>query len=135
MMNRWVRFIFLPILFLLLFSLSFVNGSTKPVPDVRNLNLITVEKGTFSFTPRVVLVKPGTTLTWVNQDGQDHFLMLSSATSNEKTIANEPPLNEPLPPGARFQHKISHAGIYPFFCAIHNQMWGMVMVDDNIPSK
>jgi len=131
-MNLLVRFVFLPILFLLLSSITLVKGSSKPVPDVRNLNLIVVEKGTLSFSPKVVLVKPGTVLTWVNQDIQDHFLMLSSATSNEKTIANEPPVNQPLPPGTRFQHKISHTGIYPFFCAIHNQMWGMIMVDENV---
>jgi plastocyanin len=134
-MNQLIRFVFLPTLFLLLFSLSLVKGSSKPVPDVRNLNIITIEKGTLSFSPKVVLVKPGTTLTWINQDVQDHFLMLSSATSNEKTLANEPPLNEPLSPGARFQHKITHTGIYPFFCAIHNQMWGMIMVDENVATR
>ncbi|MBI1822774.1 MAG: hypothetical protein HY200_02315 [Nitrospirae bacterium] len=134
-MNHLIRFFVLPSLFLLLFSIPLVKGSSKPVPDVRNLNLITVEKGTLSFSPKVVLVPPGTTLTWVNQDIQDHFLMFSSAASNEKTLANEPPVNQPLPPGIRFQHKISHTGIYPFFCAIHNQMWGMVMVDENMSAK
>ncbi|MHB8482885.1 MAG: cupredoxin domain-containing protein [Nitrospiria bacterium] len=119
----------------LLVSLSIVKGDVKPVQDVRNLNVITVEKGTLAFSPKVILVKPGTTVTWVNQDIQDHFLMFSSATSDVKTTENEPPVNEPLHPGTRYQHKISHTGIYPFFCGIHNQMWGMVMVDENVASK
>jgi plastocyanin len=131
-MNLLIRYFILPFLFVLLFSLPPASGSSRAVPDVRNLSLITIEKGTLSFSPKVVLVRPGTTLTWVNQDVQDHFLMFSSATSNEKTMANEPPINQPLPPGIHFQHKVAHSGIYPFFCAIHNQMWGMVMVDENI---
>lgn len=134
-MNLSIRNLILPTFFLLLFCLPLVKGSSKPVPDVRNLNIFTIEKGTLSFSPKVVLVKPGTVLTWINQDSQEHFLMLSPATSNEATIANEPPINQSLPPGGRFQHKINHIGIYPFFCAIHNQMWGMIMVDESASGK
>lgn len=132
-MNRFIRYILLPGVFLFI-SLSMVKGTATPVKDVRNLNLITIEKGTLSFSPKVVLIKPGTTVTWVNQDIQDHFLMFSPAASNTKN--NEPDLmiNEPLPPGTRFQHKIGRVGIYTFFCGIHNQMWGMVMVDENVAS-
>jgi len=121
-MATLARYLLFSALLLSLSSVSLVKGSSKPVGDVRNKTEFTVEKGTFSFSPKVVLVRPGTNLTWINQDTQDHFLMLSNATSNEKTIASEPPINQPLPPGFRFQHKISHTGIYPFFCAIHNQM-------------
>ena len=127
---------YLPLLTIFLVSsFSIVKGDVKPVKDVRNLNVISVEKGTLAFSPKVILVKPGTTITWANQDIQQHFLMFSSATSDAITTENEPPVNEPLPPGVRFQHKVSHVGIYPYFCAIHNQMWGMVMVDENIAVK
>ncbi len=121
---------FLTLFFLI--SFSTVQGDVKPVKDIRNINTIIIEKGTLSFSPKVILVKPGTTVTWANQDSQDHFLMFSSATSDAKTIENEPPVNEPLHPGDRFQHKVSHVGVYPFFCGIHNQMWGMVMVDEHV---
>ena len=129
-MPRPSPLLILSLLFWILFSLPFVYGSARPVPDVRNIDRIVIQKGTFSFSPKVVLVKPGTTITWINEDIQDHFLMFSSALSNEKTLASEPPVNEPLPPGIQYRHKVSHTGIYPFFCAIHNQMWGMVMVDE-----
>lgn len=106
----------------------------KKVKDVRNLTAITVEKGTLAFSPKVILVKPGTTLTFANQDDREHFLMLSPATSSETAMEEEPSLNAPLPPGAKITHKITHIGIYPYFCGIHNQMWGMVMVDNNVGS-
>jgi plastocyanin len=132
-MNWFVRYILLPGFFLSI-SLSMVKGSSKPVKDVRNLNLITIEKGTLSFSPKVILVKPGTTVTWVNQDTQDHFLMFSPAASNAKSNEPDSMINQPLPPGARFQHKIERVGIYTYFCGIHNQMWGLVMVDENVAS-
>ena len=130
-MRRLVQFVCIPALSLILFS-SHAGGEVKRAKDVRNLNLITVEKGTLLFSPRVVLVKPGTTITWSNQDDRDHFLMLSPATSSQASMTEEPPFNEALPPGALIKHKITHVGIYPFFCAIHNQMWGMVMVDEQV---
>ncbi|HXN06973.1 MAG TPA: plastocyanin/azurin family copper-binding protein [Nitrospiria bacterium] len=109
-------------------------GEEKKVKDVRGLTAITVEKGTLAFSPKIILVKPGTAITFANQDDREHFLMLSSATSSQTAMEEEPPLNEPLPPGAKITHKITHIGIYPYFCGIHNQMWGMVMVDNNVGS-
>ena len=79
------------------------------------------------FTPTVVHVEAGDTVTWVND--------LSKA-AHTVTGANGAfgSLDE-LAPGASFAHEFSAEGTYPYYCFLHPGMAGAVVVGDGTASS
>jgi plastocyanin len=69
------------------------------------------------FNPEAVCIKPSTTVTWVNNDGDSHVL-----TSNEFAPQD-------LGPGEQFTHKFVSPGSYYYFDKAHSEMKGTVFVD------
>jgi plastocyanin len=75
----------------------------------------------FAFTPTPVVVRPGGTVTWTNEDDAAHSI---SDTSPLRT-----PESKPLGKGERFSITYSKAGTYSYVCGIHNYMQGSVEVN------
>jgi len=74
----------------------------------------------FAFSPATITVKPGTTVTWTNQDGASHTITSDStpAAFSSATLAN----------GATYQFTFTAPGTYPYHCSIHPSMTGTVVV-------
>ncbi len=72
----------------------------------------------FSFTPGEVKVAAGGEITWINHDDVPHTVM-----STTKAFSSPP-----LDTGEKFTHAFPKAGTFPYYCSLHPQMTGKVVV-------
>jgi len=70
------------------------------------------------FGPATVTIRVGTTVTWVNNDGDLH-----TVTSSQGLFASPG-----LDPGDTFAYRFTAPGTYPYFCAVHPHMKGTILV-------
>lgn len=75
---------------------------------------------TQGFSPATYNAKVGQTVTWVNHDSIDH-----TVTSTNSTVYFD---SKPLAAGATFQFKFTQVGTYTYYCSIHPEMLGKVVV-------
>jgi plastocyanin len=72
----------------------------------------------FTFTPSVLAVRPGTTVTWINDDDIPHTV-----------VANDKSFRSPvLDTGDRFSFTFAKAGQFGYFCSLHPHMTGKIVV-------
>ncbi|MDQ6796716.1 MAG: plastocyanin/azurin family copper-binding protein, partial [Actinomycetota bacterium] len=83
-------------------------------------NSVTIKN--FSFEPRTLTVKAGTSVTWTNQDSTPHTVQFSSSSI--------PPSPHLSAGGGQstYSHTFTAAGTYPYICGIHNSMTGTIKV-------
>lgn len=74
----------------------------------------------FAFGPATLTVKRGTTVTWINKDGDAHTVT---------AVGAKPPFaSNPLDTGDSFSFTFNQPGTYAYFCKIHPTMKGVVVV-------
>ena len=71
----------------------------------------------FAFSPAVLTVKKGTTVTWTNNDSAPH--QLKSATFNSGRLSQ----------GESFSFTFNDAGTFDYSCSIHPSMQGQIIVE------
>jgi plastocyanin len=72
----------------------------------------------FSFTPNVITVKPGTTVTWTNE-GQTGHTVKGTGFFSGKALGH----------GAKYSFRFSKTGLYAYLCTLHpTLMHGTVVV-------
>ena len=74
----------------------------------------------FSFTPQVLNIAVGTTVTWTNSDDIPHTVV---STDDPKTFKSKA-----LDTDDKFSFTFTKAGSYPYFCSIHPKMTGTIVV-------
>jgi plastocyanin len=72
----------------------------------------------FSFTPKDLIVKTGTTVVWTNKDDIPH-----TVTSDDNKFAS--PV---LDTNQRFEFTFASAGNFAYYCRMHPKMTGKVVV-------
>jgi plastocyanin len=97
-------------------SSSPVRGEDAAAPADPN----EVRIDNFAFAPRSLTVTAGTKVTWVNRDDVPH-----TATSSAKPRAFD---SRTLDTDDRFSHTFTTPGVYDYFCAIHPNMTGQIIV-------
>jgi plastocyanin len=75
-----------------------------------------------AFSPIVIQVRAGTTVTWTNRDTDNHTVTFMPAMMMSGTI---------LVPGGSFSYAFSSPGTYNYLCMYHQGMIGRVMVTPN----
>jgi plastocyanin len=78
----------------------------------------TVSIQNFSFNPPLITVPAGTTVTWTNNDVEQH-----TVTARDRAYTSDPINNEKT-----FSHTFQTAGSFEYFCMIHPHMVGTVVV-------
>lgn len=78
----------------------------------------TVQISGFQFQPRELTVKAGTTVAWLNRDPAVHNI----ATQDGRVASPG------LDTDDRYTFVFDHEGDYPYFCALHPQMVGVIHV-------
>lgn len=92
---------------------------------------VIVTGGTQEFTPQQATIKVGDKVVWINQDHEIHSLVSSGLPSRQTASGPEHLLiNEVIPPGSSYTHIFAEAGTYDYFCAIHMQVWGVVIAEE-----
>jgi len=103
----------------IVFATAFVMpGVIAPLPASAADNAVTVEISNFVYSPKVITVAPGTTVTWVNHDDIPH-----TVTATEEAFRSPP-----LDTEDTFKFTFTTPGEYAYFCALHPQMTGGVVV-------
>jgi len=74
-----------------------------------------------SFSPRTLTVAAGTTVTWVNRDGDAH-----SVESRGKAFPSSPLLST----GQKYSYTFTTPGTYEYYCAVHASMTGKIVVTE-----
>lgn len=73
----------------------------------------------FSFSPAALTVKAGTQITWTNGDDIPHTVVSNGPTFKSKVLAT----------GEKFTFRADKPGTYSYFCSIHPNMTGKVVVE------
>jgi len=82
-----------------------------------------------SFSPNVINVKIGDTVTWTNYDVMPHTVTAGTGPSDpNKGKEFDSGLSTPLMPGKTFSHRFTRAGEFAYFCQLHPAMAGTVTV-------
>jgi plastocyanin len=92
-----------------------VSGSGTTVATAPNQVTI----ADFVFTPATLEVAAGTNVVWLNNDEFDHYII-----SEDKTTLDSDAFGQ----GATYQHTFAAPGTYEYYCNIHNQMKGTIVV-------
>jgi plastocyanin len=93
------------------------GGSNNPPTTV------TVSVGDNFFDPASVTVTAGSTIIWKNMGTHDH-----TATSGSPGARSNLFDSGALNPNQSFQHTFSSAGNFAYFCTVHPEMSGMIIV-------
>jgi plastocyanin len=97
-------------------SSSAIPATSIPQPTVP-VSPNTIEIKNFAFSPAELIVKKGTTVTWVNQDSVTHRIKSDTFNSQD--------LNQ----GASFSFIFDTVGSFDYICGIHTSMTGNIKVE------
>lgn len=78
----------------------------------------TVHISMFAFSPRPLVVAPGTTVTWVNDDEEAHSVVSDSRAFHSAALDTKD----------RYSFTFTTAGDYPYHCGLHPNMVAKVTV-------
>ncbi len=84
-----------------------------------------------AFSPNPVQAKVGDTVTWTNKDTTAHTITSGTGANDPdkgKAFDSSPNFNPLLTPQATFSHTFEEEGEFPYFCALHPNMVGTVVV-------
>ncbi len=79
-----------------------------------------------SFEPYALAVPIGATVEWHNQDGVQHRIVSSTWGLFDSGVIN---------PGKKYFHKFDNVGTYEYYCSIHPEMQGKIIVTDTTPMQ
>jgi plastocyanin len=92
-------------------------------------NKVSILQDAFSFSPNVINVRTGDTVTWTNHDVIPHTVISGTGPSDPNMGKEfDSGLSTILMPGKTFSHKFTRAGEFPYFCQLHPPMTGTVIV-------
>jgi plastocyanin len=72
----------------------------------------------FTFEPDTLTVKPGTTVTWTNQDDIPHTVVATNKAFRSKALDTDD----------KFSFTFTTPGTYEYFCGLHPHMKATVVV-------
>jgi len=101
-----------------------VPAATTPVTvttQVASGGASTINIKDFAFGPSTLMVKTGTTVTWVNLDPAPHKI----ASDSDSPVAFS---SDSLSTGASYRFTFSQPGTFTYHCSIHPSMKGTIIV-------
>jgi plastocyanin len=110
------------------FELHFPEEATAQAPPPRSepeTYEVFVPDQNYAFVPRLLTIYEGDTVVWHNKSGVVHLFATIPGSDPTGFMEIEP---SDLLVGARVAHTFTKAGQYPYFCFIHNQMTGKIIV-------
>lgn len=129
MKNKIIIFLSLTLFLMLIVSgCSLFGGSSKKqaestaAPTLKTSAVVLPTTGLVNirgsaFDPAVLKVKQGTTITWINNDSVPHQIKASPFSSDS------------LKKGQSFSYTFNNVGNFDYFCSIHPQMKGLIIVE------
>ncbi|MDD5489114.1 MAG: cupredoxin family copper-binding protein [Candidatus Moranbacteria bacterium] len=98
------------------------QSATQPAPNgTQNQTGSAVTVKNFAFSPADLTVTKGTTVTWTNEDSVPHQIASDSGSAVSFTGTQ-------MSQGQSFSFTFDTAGAFPYHCAIHPTMHGVITV-------
>lgn len=72
----------------------------------------------FAFAPQVIVVAPGTTVTWTNADDDPHSVVATNKAFRSSALDG----------GDKFSFTFTTPGAFQYFCSLHPHMVGKIIV-------
>jgi plastocyanin len=72
----------------------------------------------FAFTPQVLTVTVGTTVTWTNDDEDPHTVVANDKSFHSAALDTD----------GKFSYTFTKPGEFPYYCSLHPHMTGKVIV-------
>ncbi|OPY36281.1 MAG: plastocyanin [Methanoregula sp. PtaU1.Bin051] len=100
---------------------------TTPVPTPLSQasvsdNTITIRD--FIFSPQSITVKTGSIVRWENLDSVPHRIMFTDSSGRDTNVESST-----LAPSQSYSRKFAAPGKYAYYCKIHPEMKGTVIVE------
>ncbi|MGI0102829.1 MAG: cupredoxin domain-containing protein, partial [Nitrosotalea sp.] len=119
---------------------AFAENKTVTIPlGAANPNFDTPT--TEWFSPSVVTVQAGDTITWINKDKEIHNITsgkgitrIQFATTNNVGTSDGLFESGSFKPGQSWSHTFTKPGVYHYFCSIHPWMNGAIVVNQQVPT-
>ncbi len=73
----------------------------------------------FTFVPQRVTIKPGATVTWVNDDDIPHAIAATGKAFRSKVLDTDD----------KYSFTFTTAGTFEYFCSLHPHMTGTIVVE------
>ena len=80
------------------------------------------------FQPSPIQLQVGDTVTWINDDLEPHTVTSGSSGVPDNKFNSSPDFIPLMAPDASFSHTFTEVGEYPYFCMLHPNMVGTVIV-------
>ena len=92
------------------------SAGEPAVPAAANAAAVKIDN--FNFTPPTLVVAPGTTVTWTNEDDSPHSVREKNGKFKSAALDTDD----------TFSQTFSTPGAYEYFCSIHPRMVGKIVV-------
>lgn len=106
----------------------------KNFVDLTGKKDVTIHLRDVTYQPNQIIITPGTTVTWVNDDPFEHFVNSDPHPSHNAF----PKLNSlDIPPTKTFSYTFDEPGEYAFHCSAHvpQNMFGTILVREKVQSQ
>jgi plastocyanin len=94
------------------------SNATPTATATANVNAIKIDVRNFMFGPQTLTVTAGSTVVWTNLDQEPHTIASDQGLFRSGAIDTH----------ETFSFKFDHPGTYRYFCTIHPQMLGTIVV-------
>jgi plastocyanin len=94
------------------------NATATGVSIVPGASTLTTD----AFSPNPIQVSVGATVTWTNNDAEPHTVNAGEYATPSRLFDSY------IPPAGTFEHTFTEAGEYPYFCLLHPNMVGTIIV-------
>jgi plastocyanin len=102
-------------------SIQQPTTATSSIPSNSTVVKIVANTGSNSYNPNPLEVKVGETVTWINDDSVIHTATSTDGTFDSGIMRN----------GQSFSYAFDTAGEYPYYCTLHPNMVGTVVVTES----
>lgn len=129
-MQKYGRFIPKVLVFV---SLTTLLGIAIPPVLAEEIDAKVLTSAGPFFEPDPIQVNVGDTVTWTNVDSQPHTVTSGSNGTPDSKFDSSPNFQPLMVSQATFSHTFTEAGNYPYYCALHPNMVGTVIVNSKPP--
>ena len=104
---------------------SAINNTSSTSNNVNKVTMISSGDEGYQYRPETVQVKIGDIIMWTNDDDALHTVTSGSGTDENMGAEFDSGM---MATGKIFEHTFTKAGEYPYFCTIHPNMVGKIIV-------
>jgi len=94
------------------------EAATETATEAVATEAVAVNIADFAFTPQVLEIPVGTTVTWTNNDSAQHTATAGNGAFDSGVLAQ----------GDTFSFTFTEAGTYDYICSLHPNMTGQIVV-------